>query len=217
MKCNKLSINIKKTNYLVFKLRQEKMHNILISLDNQFTKFLGIYIDETLNWKSRISHVSKKIAKSIGIIYRSRYLLSVKTKLSLYYTLVYPYISYCNEVWSSTYVTNLNRIFLLQKRAVSAMTNSDYQAHLAPLFARLKVLDIFKVNLFHIAKFMFFYHNKLLPLSFSNLFTTNNQVHNYNTRSAFNYTDLMFVELISNNSLYYFVAPKFGILFLKMS
>ena len=48
---------------------------------------------------------------------------------------------------SSTYVTNLNRIFLLQKRALRAITNSEFRAPSAPLFAEFKILDIFKVNL----------------------------------------------------------------------
>ena len=194
MKCNKLSINTKKTNYIIFKHKQKKIHrNTHLYFDDQLleradtTKFLGVYIDENLNWKSHIGHVCNKIAKSVGIIFKSRFLLSAKTKLSLYYSLIYPYLSYCNVAWSSTYITNLNRIFLLQKRVVRAMTNSDFLAHTAPLFARLRILDIFKVNSFYIAKFMFSYHHALLPLSFRNLFVTNSQVHNYNTRSTANY------------------------------
>ena len=76
------------------------------------------------------------------------------TKLMLYYTLIYPYISYCNSTWSSTYVSNLNIIYYLQKRAVRAVTNSDYRAHTAPLFSKLKILDIFQINTLDIAKFM---------------------------------------------------------------
>ena len=90
----------------------------------------------------------------------------------LYYTLIYPYITYCNSTWSSTYVSNLNRIYYLQKRAVRAVTNSEYRAHTAPLFSKLKILDIFQINTLDIAKFMFRYHNNLLPPLFFNLFMT---------------------------------------------
>ena len=70
---------------------------------------------------------AKIIAKSVEIIYRYRFLLTDETKLYLYYTLIDPYISYCNVAWLlCTYTTNLTRIFLLQKRAVREMTNSDY-------------------------------------------------------------------------------------------
>ena len=84
----------------------------------------------------------------------------------------------------STYVSSLNRILLLQKRAVRAITNSDYRAHSTPLFLHLKILDIYKLNTFHIAKFMFMYHHNLLPPFFLNLFLTSYHVHNYNTRNV---------------------------------
>ena len=85
----------------------------------------------------------------------------------------------------SKYSTSL--IWLLQKRAVRVITNSPYRTHSAPLFLGLKVLDIFKVNTFHIARFMFLYHNRLLPTSVLNLFVTNNQIHSHNTRNANSY------------------------------
>ena len=58
-----------------------------------------------------INFVCKQISKSIGILSRTRFYLCCKTKLTLYYTLIYPYITYCNFTWSSTYVSNLNRIY----------------------------------------------------------------------------------------------------------
>jgi hypothetical protein len=187
MKVNKLSVNTNKTNG-----KKEKIYkNISIIFDKiqlvqkQSIKFLGVVIDENLSWKLHISYICKKISKFTGIIFRCRYYLSTKTKLSLYYTLVYPYLTYCNKVWSSNYKTNLKRIYLLQKRIVRALTNSDFRAHTAPLFTQLKILDIYKINAFHVAKFiiMFSYHHRLLPPSFHNLFITSHQVHRYNTRS----------------------------------
>ena len=68
-----------------------------------------------------------------------------------------------------------------------AVTNSDYPAHTAPLFSKLKILDIFQINTLDIAKFMFRYHSNLLPSLFLNLFMTDSQVHTYDTRTAGNY------------------------------
>lgn len=76
-------------------------------------KFLGVTLDENISWKLRINYVCKKFSKSARIIFRSRFYLSSKTQLLLYYSLIYPYLTYCNLTWSSTYVTNLNRIFLI--------------------------------------------------------------------------------------------------------
>ena len=52
------------------------------------------------------------------------------------------YLSHFNIVWSFTHKCHLNRIYFLQKRANRALTNSEYRAHFAPLFAKRKILDI---------------------------------------------------------------------------
>ena len=105
----------------------------------------------------------------------------------LYYILIYPYVTYSNSTWLSTYVYNLNGIYYQQKRAVEAVTISDCRAHAALLFSKLKILHIFQVNTLDTAKFMFCYHNNLLPPLFLNLFLTNGQVCRYDTRTAGNY------------------------------
>ena len=133
LKCNKLSVNLKKTNYIFFKSRQKELnYHFTLFFGKQpvvqanMTKFLGVYVDEHLTWKHHISFICKQISKSVGTISRSRFYLSSKTKLTLYYALMYPYITYCNSTWSSTYVSNLNRIFCMQKRVVRVIINSDY-------------------------------------------------------------------------------------------
>jgi hypothetical protein len=144
------SINIDKTNYVIFQSKQKKItQDLSLSIDDkliirkQQVKFLGVLLDENLSWKPHINYVCNKISKSIGVIYRARFNLSPSTKLSLYYTLIYSYLNYCNIVWSSTYVTNLQRILILQKRIVRLLTNSGFSAHTAPLFNKLNLLDIF--------------------------------------------------------------------------
>ena len=74
------TLNIKKTKSMVFKPRQKRsICNIQISIDNQNivevkeTNFLGVILDENLNWKSEIS---SKVAKSIGIISRCSFFLN---------------------------------------------------------------------------------------------------------------------------------------------
>ena len=70
MRSNKLSVNIKKTNYVVFKPAQKKTSSDLqIVFNNQIlkeqpsVKFLGIHIDNILTWKTHISPVCKKASK----------------------------------------------------------------------------------------------------------------------------------------------------------
>ena len=99
----------------------------------------------------------------------------------------YPFLTYCIVAWSSTYCSNLNCIYPLQKRLVRIITKAQYLANTAPLFSQLKVLDIFSINSFSVATFMYSYHHNLLPSSFRDLFLSSNQVHQYETRLASEY------------------------------
>jgi hypothetical protein len=164
---------------VVFKSKQKRINTDLSRSFNgkvlkkeHVVKFLGVLIDENLSWTEHVTYICKKISKSVGIFYRSRFCLSTNTKLMLYYTIIYPYLTYCNIAWGSTYPTNLNSLLLMQKRAVRAITNACYCAHTKSLFSQLKLLDIYQINTFYTAKFMFLYHNHLLPSSTTTTTTT---------------------------------------------
>ena len=58
-------------------------------------RYLGIYIDSNLNWKSHINYIAKKVKRSIGTLSKLRYYLNSKTLLDLYYALVYSFLKNC--------------------------------------------------------------------------------------------------------------------------
>ena len=73
-KLNKLSLNIKKTNYMLFRTCNNKLDNDLnISIDGiklnpvTKTKFLGLIINSTLTWNDHIVMIKSKISKNIGM------------------------------------------------------------------------------------------------------------------------------------------------------
>ena len=112
-------------------------------------------------------------SKSVGLLYKAKYYLPSNSLLTLYYALIYPYLTYCNLICASTYVTNLQRIYLQQKRAVQAISKADYKAQSSKLlFANLKILDVFSIYSFQVSSFMYLYHNDALPISFTQIFQT---------------------------------------------
>ena len=84
-------------------------------------KFLGVIVDQHLNWKYQISMVSHKICKSCGIISRIMNILDIKSKKMIYYCLIHPYLTYCINVWSSTHRTNFQTLCTAQKRSVRTL------------------------------------------------------------------------------------------------
>ena len=131
LKSNKLSVNIKKTHYMMFhrtriknKATEDRVHlcgNNLISVSN--TKFLGVIIDSKLNWSDHITYINNKISKSIGILTIIIRFLNKKTLRNRYFSFVYPYLTYCVEVWGNTHDTYLNPLIKLQK-SVYALLHS---------------------------------------------------------------------------------------------
>ena len=176
--------------------------------------FLGVILDEHISWKPHISHVARKISKSIGIIYKASFFLSKSSLCKLYYSLVYPYLQYCITVWGSTYPSNLKRIILLQKRIMRILNKEPFDAHSDPIFSELKILKFDKIYLYHLGKFMcvnkcmYLYHNNLLPSSFDNLFPRMNQIHKYDTRFSHLY-HIPFCRTNIRTFSAIFQAPKF--------
>ena len=157
---------------MVFKPSQKrKSHDIQLLIKDfkldqvKETIFLGVILDENLNWKSEISHVANKVSKSIGIIGKSHFYLSTKSLRTLYFSLVYPYIFYCNLVWASTYKSNLVRLEILQKRVVRTIAKTDLYAHTDPIFRNLGILKFHDMHLLQLGLFMYSHQNRTLPLN----------------------------------------------------
>jgi len=193
-KANKLSLNLAKTNYIVFRSNKKPIPTSanVLKIDDTIipqvssSKFLGVHIDQHLKWNIHITEIAKKISKNIGIIRRISYLLPLHIITNLYYTLVYPYLNYCNLIWTSTYSSHLEKLNILQKRAVRIITNASYYAHTHPLYIKLNLLNIPQIKHLQTCIFMYQYHNNLLPIAFHSFFKPSSS--SYLTRSHRDYS-----------------------------
>ena len=181
----KLSLNLKKTKFMLFKPSQKRLSQSIQLLINDYkldqvkeTISLGVILDENLNWMSEISHVANKVSKSIGIIRKSHFYLSTKSLRTLYFSLVYPYFFYCNLVWHSTYKSNLVRLEILQKRVVRTIAKTDLYAHTDPIFRNLGILKFHDMHLLQLGLFMYSDQNRTLPLKFDCKFTLQKETRN---------------------------------------
>ena len=91
------------------------LDNVELSRVNK-TKFLGVLIDENLTWKDHIDAISKTMSRNIGMINKLKHFVRKRILLSLYYTLVIPYLNYGILAWE-IHVRPILTNFL-QKRAV---------------------------------------------------------------------------------------------------
>ena len=166
-----------------------------VIIDNQIitkvdcVKFLGVYFDCKLTWHQHVNYISNKLSKSIYIINRLRNKLPCSTLLSIYYSLFYSHINYCIILWGSASKTNLNKLVVLQKRAVRIITNSSYLCHTDPIFQKHKLIKLSDLYKYACLIFVFKYKLNLLPIACQSLLTLNmNNAAIYNLRRTNDFT-----------------------------
>ena len=189
LQLNKLSLNLKKTHFIIFRrrrgriLKEEELviNNVKIDMVEK-TKFLGVIIDQYLSFQCHINYIKGKIARGIGILYKAKNYFNDNTRLTLYNAFIYPYFTYCLAIWGNTYNSYLEPLIKLQKRAIRMIVGANRLAHTAPLFHELKVLKLKELYIYSVQLFMYKYHHSLLPEVFLSFFEQNIMVHNHYTR-----------------------------------
>ena len=152
--------------------------------EKKIFKYLWIFNDSSLTWKFHIHELTKKISRNIGILSKLRHFAPCNLLIQIYYTLIFPFITYGIIIWGNTYKTILNPITVLQKKAVRIITFSHFQSHTSPIFKKLNLLKLSDIVKLHTILFMHQYYNDRLPKAFNDFFSLVKHKHRYNTRHA---------------------------------
>ena len=204
-RANKLPLNEDKTNFTLFHKSQDrdnlplrlpvlKINNYEIKRSASI-KFLGVIIDEHLSWIDHISIIENKLSKNLGLLYKAKRFLNAKAMKSLYFSFIHSYLTYGNAAWCSTTKTKLKSLFSKQKQAIRIipMTSIESGLNSEEKMEQLGILNIYKLNLYHILNIMFRVKNNTIPKALQNKFQVIK--HSYSTRHS------------ENN----FVEPKFSL------
>ena len=124
--CNKLSLNVKKSAYMIFSSRQYVPRTKIIIRSQELAvtnsaKFLGVQLDNKLNFSNHIDYVRNKISRSCGILKKLSYHFPAEILHKLYYTMVHPHVSYCLEIWGSSFPSKLVRVKNLHKKSLQVI------------------------------------------------------------------------------------------------
>ena len=114
---NKLSLNAMKTQSMLISTKQK--HTILRNQDPKLslkirdhelevvdtTKYLGLQIDNSLDWKYHVSVLSSKVSKAVDFLKHAKSILPLETLNKLYAGIVESHLRYCCSVWGCCGVT----------------------------------------------------------------------------------------------------------------
>ena len=127
MTLNKLHINMSKCNYIIFRPKTKKVdqpdpflelkiNNIVIK-KVKHAKFLGVTLDENLNWEQHIKDLKRKLYYSISTLTYLRKNIPENLHLEIYYTLFESHLCYCLSVFGGISNKKLSEIHQIQKKS----------------------------------------------------------------------------------------------------
>ena len=188
---NRLSLNEGKTEFIVFRpprcnigVRITLTLNHTKLFESSKVKYLGIILDNKLNWKPHITELCKKLSRAVGLLYKIGHFCPPPVLRSLYFSLFNSHLSYGLSVWGNANDVFIKKIKSLQKRAVTAIASPSGRDYSERLFFEFKILQ-FDDNLqYQLSSLMWDYDHNVLPTSLSSYFKKANLIHNYKTRSA---------------------------------
>ena len=178
---NKLSLNVKKSNFLHFHYGKTAKSPLKLNINNveveekNSTKYLGVFIDNKLSWKIQIQHIKTNLARGIGIISKIRHFVG-EACLDLYHSFIQSHINYNILNWSCTGTTALDPIEKKLKKAVRMISFAKTKVeHTEPLFKKHKLLNFNDHVQFRRASFMWKVHNGYISQVLCQNFIKNQQ------------------------------------------
>jgi hypothetical protein len=189
---NKLQLNFKKSNYIIF--HKKGKHKEVSELPNSIsigndhiqkvneTKYIGITIDQHLSWTSHVNNICRSLAKYFGIYYNIRNYITNNLARTIYYSTIYPLISYAIEVYGTATSTYITKIQTMQNKLLRILTKKNRLYSTDKLHTELNILKVKDVYKKAILGFVYSCVMEDPIPAFTTYYST--QHNRYNTRNA---------------------------------
>ena len=143
-------------------------------------KYLGIFVDDKLNWDIQVKTLCSKLSSVCGVISKVRHYLDRESLMLIYNSLFDSRLRYAILAWGTTSEQKLSKLRSLQNRAVRFITYSSFRTSVAPLYASLKILPLNELFFMQKSIFMHGIHYNNLPLALQ--MYCEQPEHRYSTR-----------------------------------
>lgn len=153
---NNLKINLTKTSYIQFNKHKNvtlDIHYLDTKIDEvKQTKFLGLTIDQDINWKTHIDNVCVRVNRFVYALKQVRNVTDVKTAIATYHAYVESILRYGLLMWGNS--TEINKVFIAQKKCIRAICGVPPLTTCRPLFPQLQLLTLTSLYIFEICLFV---------------------------------------------------------------
>jgi hypothetical protein len=191
---NKLKLNVDKTKYMII---TNKKNNSQDSIDIQIEdakiqcvesiKYLGVMLDNKMNFKNNADYVCKKVAKKIGYMARLGNKLNYSSKVLVYNSIIAPHFDYCSTILMMSNDEDHRRMQRLQNRAMRIILKARKRTPIDELLSRLKWLSVKQKLVMNALLTVFKMKNEMLPQYHCHNIITARDIHGRNLRNADDY------------------------------
>jgi exonuclease III len=149
---NKLTLNVSKTQLCHFHrkrlnynlLNPVYIRNNMIDKTNS-VKYLGVMVDEDLNWKDQVALLVGKIGKYVGIISKIRSSLTKESLRLIYFAVIHSHLSYCTEIWGQCTASALSPLIIIQNKIVRVICRKPPWSPSSVLFREIQITPLPKL------------------------------------------------------------------------
>ena len=154
LNANKIALNVAKTEVILFKTKHKPCDTDLrLKLSRKrlnktkYLRYLGIKIDENLNWKVHIHDLASKLNTANAILAKLRHFVNSEILRSTYFTIFHSHLNYICIAWGVTRFPQQK--VSSPKKALGIMNFVSFNSHTLSLFKNsniLKFADIIDVE-----------------------------------------------------------------------
>ena len=199
---NKLHINYDKTNFMIFdpfhKIKNKPLHyqHHKLSFSNHIiervhcVRYLGLLIDDQLNWTDHINYLIGRVSSVMGILYRYKNVLPWNCKKNIYFALVHSIIIYGIEVYANTCKKYLKPLITKCNSLLRILQDKPRRTHVYDLYSTYNTLPIEQLFELYTLKFVHrcLYDCNNMPQLISEWFKRGSNTHTHNTRNKNNFS-----------------------------
>ena len=133
-KANKLTININKTVFMCFRLKDDRLTDIEVCGEtikhSDNTKFLGLWIDDKWNWNKYCNTLITKLKQNQPLLFTAKNVLHQSTLKLIYHVHIQSHIGYGLVIWGGMVSKEtLNRIQRIQTKCLKQITKTLNYTH----------------------------------------------------------------------------------------
>jgi len=151
VRANKLCINYSKSNFML--MNNHKNINFSVPINHQriskqsSLKYLGVILDDKLNWKPQVEKLVTQLSKSCGMLFKLKHYTETSVLKSVYFALFHSYLTYSILNWGRANKTTLLPSIRLQN--IAARTLEYNKTKTTVLYSKHKIFYLFLLIYFN--------------------------------------------------------------------